>query len=119
RSALMACSLILSAPLWGQKTVLDEYIQQAWSSNLVVKEKNMSLEKARQSLEIAKSYFLPEVNFMMGYQTAGGGRNIELPLGTLLNGAYATLNQLTGTNVFPQLKNESINFFPQNFHDAK
>lgn len=116
---LFSCSLLLSAPVWSQKTVLDEYIQQAWHSNLVVQEKNMSLEKAKQSLEIARSYFLPEVNFIMGYQTAGGGRNIELPLGTLLNGAYTTLNQLTGTNFFPQLKDESINFFPKNFHDAK
>lgn len=102
-----------------QKNLLDQYIDSAWQSNLVLQQKNLGLEKARESLQIAKSYFLPEVNFQFGYQTAGGGRNIELPLGTLLNDVYSTLNSLTGTTVFPQLKDQSVNFFPKNFHDAK
>ena len=102
-----------------QPTVLDNYIDTAWQSNLVVQQKNIALDKARYSLEIARTYFLPEVNFQVGYQTAGGGRNIALPLGTLLNDAYTALNQLTGTNRFPQLENQSVNFFPKNFHDAK
>lgn len=116
---LFCAFLLLTTAAQGQKNLLDSYIDSAWKSNLVVQQKNMGLEKARQSLEIAKSYFLPEVNFQFGFQTAGGGRNIELPLGTLLNEAYTTLNQLTGTNRFPQLENQSVNFFPRNFHDAK
>lgn len=118
-SLLFGIFLLTAVGMNAQKTLLDSYIDSAWKSNLVVQQKNIKLEKARQALEIARTYFLPEVNFQFGYQTAGGGRNIELPLGTLLNDAYRVLNQLTGTNNFPQLENQSVNFFPRNFHDAK
>ena len=36
-----------------------------------------------------------------------------------MNGAYATLNQLTGSNAFPQLQNQHILINPDNFYDAK
>lgn len=102
-----------------QDTVLEKYIQEAFSNNLVLRQKQVSLEKALYSLKTAQSMYLPSVNFMFDYQTAEGGRDIPLPLGDLLNGVYSTLNQLTSSNSFPQLKNESINFLPKNFHDAK
>ena len=102
-----------------QTSLLDRYIDSAWASSLVLQQKTISLEKAKTGLAVARSYFLPEVNFIAGYQTAGGGRAIELPLGDLLNNAYSTLNQLTGTNQFPQLSNQSVNFFPRDFHDMK
>src|SRR3546814_20475137 len=75
--------------------------------------------KAMLGLETSKSFYLPSVSFQTAYSTANGGRNIPLPLGDLLNEAYATLNQLTGTQRFPQLQNESINFLPYNYYDAK
>ncbi len=117
--ALSFIAFFLPIAVFAQKGLIESYIDSAWQSNLVLQQKQVSLEKARQSLAIAKGFFLPELNFLAGYQTAGGGRNIELPLGTLLNEAYTTLNQLTGTNRFPQLDNQSVNFFPRNFHDAK
>jgi outer membrane protein TolC len=36
-----------------------------------------------------------------------------------MNPVYSTLNQLTASNSFPQIQNQSIGFFPQNFYDAK
>ncbi|MEJ0102027.1 MAG: TolC family protein [Bacteroidota bacterium] len=36
-----------------------------------------------------------------------------------LNNVYSTLNRLTQTTDFQQLKNQSINFLPENFYDAK
>lgn len=98
---------------------LDAYIEAALSNNLVLQQKNITLEKAKTSLDIARGYFLPTVSFQLGYQTADGGRDISLPLGDLLNHAYATLNQLTGTNNFPQLDNQKVNFLPKNFYDGK
>src|SRR5699024_3030479 len=74
---------------------------------------------AKYALPISKGMFLPSVDIMASYKTADGARNIPLPLGDLLNGAYATLNQLTQSHQFPQLQNKSINFLPQNFYDAK
>lgn len=117
--ALSFTAFFLPVAVFAQKGLIESYIDSAWQSNLVLQQKQVSLERARQSLAIAKGFFLPELNFLAGYQTAGGGRNIELPLGTLLNEAYTTLNQLTGTSRFPQLDNQSVNFFPRNFHDAK
>lgn len=98
---------------------LDSYIDSALTNNRVLQQKNISLEKATLALSIAKSYYYPNVGFQAGYQTADGGRDINLPLGDLLNGVYGTLNQLTGSNNFPQLKNQQVNFLPKNFYDAK
>ncbi len=98
---------------------LENYIAEGFENNLVLQQKGVSLDKALLALQTAKSMFLPLVAFQANYQTADGGRNIPLPLGDLLNGAYATLNQLTGTQNFPQLQNESITFLPKNFYDAK
>lgn len=119
RLAALAAVLCLARNANAQPTVLDTYIDSAFANNIVLQQKNVSLERAGTALDIAKGWFLPTVSFQMGYQTAGGGRDIFLPLGDLLNGAYATLNQLTGSNTFPQLANERINFLPHNFYDAK
>lgn len=102
-----------------QTSVLDQYIDTAFSRNIVLQQKNISLEKAGYALQIARGYYYPTVAFQAGYQTADGGRDIELPIGDMLNNVYSTLNQLTQSNKFPQLKNESINFLPSNFYDAK
>jgi len=98
---------------------LERYIAEGFKNNIVLQQKNISLDRALVAFQTAKSMFLPSVVFQGNYQTADGGRNIPLPLGDLLNGAYATLNQLTGTQNFPQLQNESITFLPKNFYDAK
>ena len=116
---LTAFCLLGAARSSAQTSLLDRYIDSAWASSLVLQQKTISLEKAKTGLAVARSYFLPEINFIAGYQTAGGGRAIELPLGDLLNNAYSTLNQLTGTNQFPQLSNQSVNFFARDFHDMK
>src|SRR6218665_847216 len=119
RLAALAAALCLARNANAQPTVIDTYIDSAFANNIVLQQKSISLERAGTALDIAKGWFLPTVSFQMGYQTAGGGRDINLPLGDLLNGAYSTLNQLTGSNIFPQLANERINFLPHNFYDAK
>lgn len=98
---------------------LADYVKEGLQKNILLQQKNISLEKALNALKIAKSMYLPVVSFQGAYQTADGGRSIPLPLGDLLNGAYATLNALTASQRFPQLENQSITFLPQNFYDAK
>lgn len=98
---------------------LDIDIDSAFKNNIVLQQKNITLEKAEYALQIAKGYYYPTVAFQAGYQTAGGGRDIDLPIGDLLNNVYSTLNQLTQTNDFSQIKNQHINFLPSNFYDAK
>lgn len=98
---------------------LDGYIQDGIASNLVLKEKQLGLQRGLLSLQNAKRLFLPSVNFNGTYTLARGGRSIDFPIGDLLNPVYSTLNQLTQSNSFPQLDNERINFLPHNFYDVR
>jgi outer membrane protein len=100
-------------------TVLDEHIEQGLANNLVLQQKDISLEKALHSLKIANGMFAPSVNFIGNYTNGDGGRAIAIPIGDLLNGVYSTLNQLTNTTSFPQIENVNENFFPRNFYDVR
>jgi outer membrane protein TolC len=98
---------------------LDNYVQEGLKSNLVLQQKNVSLQQAQQSLQIAKSYFLPSVNLLADYTSGEGGRSIGIPVGDLLNPVYASLNQMTQSDAFPQVENVNQNFFPKDFYDAR
>src|SRR6185437_12664341 len=98
---------------------LDQYIQLGLTSNQSIRQQTFTLEKNVYALKEAKSMFLPEVSFSTTYSKAEGGRTIDVPVGDLLNGAYATLNQLTGSNSFPKLQNQHILINPDNFYDAR
>jgi len=98
---------------------LDQYIQLGLTSNQSIRQQTFTLEKNVYALKEAKSMFLPEVSFSTTYSKAEGGRTIDVPVGDLLNGAYATLNQLTGSNSFPKLQNQHIPINPDNFYDAR
>lgn len=102
-----------------QESILDTYVKQGLDSNLVLVEKDLSLKKAMNGLEVARSMFLPNITFDLTYSHADGGRSIDLPVGDMLNPVYATLNQLTNSQNFPQIANEKINFLPKNYYDAK
>ncbi|WP_316805221.1 TolC family protein [Pedobacter nototheniae] len=115
----IAVLLIFTVSFANGQQLLDGYVADAFKNNIVLQQKNISLEKAQYALKTAKSFFLPTVAFQGAYQTADGGRNIPLPLGDLLNPVYSTLNQLTQSNKFPLMENQSINFLPKNFYDAK
>ncbi len=116
---LMFSVSIISSFSANAQQVLQQYIADGFKNNIVLQQKDISLEKAQYALKTAKSLFLPTVAFQGGYQTADGGRNIPLPLGDLLNPVYTTLNQLTASSKFPMLENQSIDFLPKNFYDAK
>lgn len=98
---------------------LNLYISEALEANHGIKQQTFQLEKSLFALKEAKGMFMPSVTFSTTYTKADGGRTIDFPTGDLLNQTYSTLNQLTGTNSFPQLKNESILLNPDNFYDAK
>ncbi|MNK25824.1 outer membrane channel protein [compost metagenome] len=102
---------------WSQGA-LENYIRQGLDSNLVLKQRSVQLDQALLTLNTAKSNFLPSVNFNASYTTAEGGRYADLPVGDMLNPVYSTLNQMTNTNAFPQIKNQQINFLPSNFYDT-
>ena len=110
--------IVLGCGRVAAQQALDGYLQAAMESNLVLKQRSVSLQKAVYALKEAKGLYLPTVALQAGYQTANGGRNIPLPIGDLLNPVYRTLNQLTGLENFPEIENETINFLPRNYYDA-
>lgn len=102
-----------------QTEVLQSHIEKAWLKNEALKAKTFDLNAAEWNHKEAKAMFGPTVGFNLGYTLATGGRNISFPVGDLLNPVYNTLNNLTGTQQFSNLQNQEINFFPNNFYDAK
>ncbi|MEO6732023.1 MAG: TolC family protein, partial [Ferruginibacter sp.] len=98
---------------------LDQYIEYGLVNNESIKQQQFMLEKNLYALQEAKSLFLPNVSFNAGYTLAGGGRTVDVPIGDLMNPVYSTLNQLTATKNFPQVKNQNILLNPNNFYDVK
>ncbi|GCC52683.1 TolC family protein [Chryseotalea sanaruensis] len=98
---------------------LEDYIRQGIDSNQVLQQKTVMLNKAMLALKIANGMFAPSVGLIGNYTTGDGGRSIALPVGDLLNPVYATLNQLTTSDQFPQIENVNQNFFPKNFYDVR
>lgn len=109
---------MLAYPSKGQDR-LQAYITEGLGSNQSIRQQNFLLERNVLALAEAKTMFLPSVSFSTTYNKASGGRTIDFPTGDLLNGVYSTLNQITGTGAFPNLQNQSIQLFPDNFYDAK
>jgi len=100
-------------------SVLDGYVAQGLQSNLALQQRRASRDKAEAALQGARALFYPTLDFNARYSVADGGRNIEVPVGDLLNSTYATLNQLTGSEKFPQLQNQSTPFLRPREHETK
>jgi outer membrane protein len=101
RAALAAIALLLpclaaaqSQPLRPVDSVAREYIDAALASNLALQGQQLETARAAAALDAARARFLPEVALQARYTRADGGREIDFPVGTLLNPAYQTLNEL-------------------------
>lgn len=104
-------------------TILNFYIKQGLDNNLALQQKNLDLEKSLQALKEANGLFYPSIGLDAQYILASGGRTIDLPLGDLFNPVYSALNQILQTmgqqGNFPQLRNEKVDFLPNNYIDSK
>jgi outer membrane protein TolC len=114
-----AALLTLLSVILHAQPALENYVQEGLKSNLVLQQKNLSLQQAQQSLQIARSYFLPSVTLLTDYTSGEGGRSISIPIGDLLNPVYTSLNQMTQSDAFPEVENVKQNFFPHNIYDAR
>jgi outer membrane protein TolC len=116
---------LLTQPLFAQSnfqsssSVLTAYLRLGLDSNLALHQRNFDLQRARIDLQRAQSLFYPQAGFSSQYTVADGGRSQSIPVGDLLNGVYSTLNQLTGSNKFSPVNNQSIQFLPNDYHDTK
>jgi outer membrane protein len=123
---LLAGGIFLLIPflLLAENNMLENYIEQGLKNNLALKQKQFSLDKSLYALHEARGMFLPSVGIEARYTRAGGGREIEFPVGTLMNPVYSTLNQLLGVlgqpAQFPtDLEDEIIPFLREEEHETK
>ena len=93
---VILCCISAFSNLYSQPH-LERYLNEAMENNLVVKEKKISLEKSLLALKEARSLFLPVTSLDAQYLLADGGRSIDIPVGTLMNPVYNTLNHLTNS----------------------
>lgn len=116
-------AIILTAVLLGHQgysqSKLDGYIETGLKNNEVIKQHNFDINKSMYALKEARSLFYPTVSLNGSYTVAEGGRTIDIPIGDLMNPVYSTLNQMTNSNAFPALENQSVLINPDNFYDAK
>lgn len=89
-----------------------DLVNEAYRSNLALAGESLEVERAAARLAEVRSRFQPRLDLAARYSVADGGRTIDFPVGDLLNGAYATLNQFLATQGqparFPTLTNQSI-----------
>ena len=120
---LMAGALLLMVfgiqPTQGQENLLETYIREGLESNLALQQKEADYRKSLLALDQARSYFYPALRLQARYTRAEGGRIIDFPLGDLLNPVYNTLNLLTGSDLFPQIDNQSFRFYREKEHETK
>jgi outer membrane protein len=103
-----------------QSVVLENYIREGLTNNLSLRQESLDISRVTESINQAKSLFYPRLAFNPTYSLAAGGRRLEFPVGDLLNPAYRTLNQLTGSDRFPtNIENVNQLLAPNNFHDTK
>ncbi len=116
----MILILLTAANLFAQSRILDRYVEIGLQNNLELLQEANKVARQRVALRAAKGNFLPQISLDANYTRADGGRTIEFPVGDLLNPVYRTLNQLTGSQQFPQnLPNESIQFLPDDYQETK
>lgn len=121
-SIFIACWMLLagkSAQAQQQSTQLDDYIASAFAQNQGLKQQQFDLERSLFALKEARSMYMPTVSMLGSYTKAAGGRTIDVPVGDLVNPIYKALNELTSSNKYPQLPNQSFLLNPDNFYDVK
>ena len=113
----------LGQVLLAQEVTLDKYIQEAFQNNLVIQQKNISIEKALISLQSTRTLYFPNLAFQSSYQSGEGGRSISIPVYEIVAPIYATLNRITNAPPILQSSGETKTyesyFLPKNFYDAK
>lgn len=114
-----ALYLIAAQSLVAQSPILDGYVNDGIRQSEQIKQQDYLGRQRQYALDEAKGLALPSLSLNGSYTLAAGGRTISIPVGDMLNPVYTTLNQLTGSNAFPQLENVNEQLNPNNFYDLK
>jgi outer membrane protein TolC len=111
--------LFILTPVISAQGILQEYITLGLESNLALKQKESGYKVSLEALKEARGMFYPSVTLNARYTVSEGGRAIYFPVGDLMNPVYETLNQLTGSNMFPPVENQQILFLRPTEHETK
>src|SRR6266566_160566 len=113
-SAVLACVFLTDAPpvLAAQRPdPLGQLVTEALRTNLGLEGERLAERRVAAEVREARGLFFPSLGLQSRYSRLGGVPNI----GDLINPAYATLNQLTGTSRFPT----NINFTLPQAHESR
>ncbi len=116
--------VVVSAPSISFSADLEWYVREGLSNNLVLKQIDISYRQSLEALQEAKGTFLPSISIEARYSRAGGGREIIVPIGDLMNPVYGTLNELLVAQglppkSFPTLENEITPFLREREQETK
>jgi outer membrane protein TolC len=93
---------------------LSTLVAEAERANLELAGSEANVAARLAILDQARARFLPAIDFAMRYSEADGGREIDIPVGDLLNPVYATLNALLEANgqpaPFTPIENQTVPF---------
>jgi outer membrane protein len=95
-------------------SVIEQLVARAETSNLELAGAEAGVAQRLAVLDQARARFLPAIDLGLRYSRADGGRQIDLPVGDLLNPVYESLNSLLAANgqpaPFTPIDNASIPF---------
>jgi outer membrane protein TolC len=111
--------LLAGLSVIAQNPILEKYIREGLQSNQALKQRQLDYAGQLSALKEARGLFFPGVSLNARYTVAEGGRQIEFPVGDLLNPVYSTLNMLTASNSFPQIENQTFAFYRPKEHETK
>ncbi len=105
------------------QSIVDDYVREALASNLALRSQGLDVERQLALLSEARSRFLPQFSFDARYTWADGGREFDLPIGSLINPAYQTLNELLVANGepprFDNVPDSSFTFLREREQDTR
>ena len=123
-------ALLLAAPVAATadtdapavERVADALVAEALESNLGLSAVQAGVDQRLAALDVARARFLPTLDLQLRYSEADGGREIELPVGDLLNPVYSSLNALLAASgqpaPFTPIANQSFSFLRDREQDS-
>jgi outer membrane protein TolC len=110
-------------PAGEAQAVVEQLVGEALAGNYALREREARAEAQRFALEAAQRRHFPSLSLQARFTRAGGGRTIDLPLGTLLNPVYETLEAQRAAQglppAFPRLADEEIPFLREQEQETR
>lgn len=117
--AVMAGAMSLPAtPALAQDSPLERYTRMGLEANLELAQSEIEVRQAEARWAQSRANQRPSLELQARYSRAEGGRTFDVPVGDLLNPVYSTLNDLTGSQRFPAVGNQSFSLLRDREQDT-